>query len=61
MTLDDLLAWGILEEKEYPCIMKVKETRNNTELFICEIQMASNSKFQELKVNFKSCRQKVWS
>lgn len=56
MTLDDLEAWGILGEKEYPCIMKVKETRNGTELFICEIQTASDSKFQKLKVNFISCR-----
>lgn len=50
MTLTDLSVWGIHEEKEYQCIMETKGTSNETEFFICEIQMVDDYDFQKLKV-----------
>nr|XP_057933721.1 plexin-C1 isoform X2 [Doryrhamphus excisus] len=50
MSIEDVSALGVYEGKDYPCIMKNKETSNQTDFFICEIQSAPDAKFKQLKV-----------
>lgn len=54
MTLAELSVWGVQEGKEYLCIMEAKETSNETDFFICEIQKTPYAKFPQLKVIFQS-------
>lgn len=51
MTIAELEVWGVEEEKKHPCIMVTKETSNETDFFICEIQRTANANFQQLMVN----------
>nr|XP_046234682.1 plexin-C1 isoform X2 [Scatophagus argus] len=50
MTIAELSVLGIHEGKPYPCIMEAKETSNETDSFICEIQMTPHAEFQQLKI-----------
>uniref|UniRef100_UPI0037E7CA1D plexin-C1-like n=1 Tax=Semicossyphus pulcher TaxID=241346 RepID=UPI0037E7CA1D len=52
MTIAELSVWGIHEEKRYPCIIQVKETSDETEFLICEIEKKGNTKFRELKIQY---------
>ncbi|XP_068443123.1 plexin-C1-like [Clinocottus analis] len=52
MSMAELSVWGVEEGKQYPCIMKAKESSNETDFFICEIQRTPNAKFQHLKVTY---------
>lgn len=54
MSPAELSVWGLQEGKEYLCIMEAKETSNETDFFICEIQKTPYAKFQKLKVIFQS-------
>ncbi|KAK5848791.1 hypothetical protein PBY51_008483 [Eleginops maclovinus] len=37
---------------EHPCVMKDKETSNETDFFICEIEKTPFPKFQQLRINY---------
>ncbi|XP_054656814.1 plexin-C1 isoform X2 [Dunckerocampus dactyliophorus] len=50
MSIEDVSALGVYEGKDYHCIMKNKETSNQTDFFICEIQSAPDANFRQLKV-----------
>ncbi|XP_034719215.1 plexin-C1 isoform X2 [Etheostoma cragini] len=52
MTIAELEVWGVEEEKQHPCIMEAKETSNETDFFICEIQKTPNANFQQLKIKY---------
>ncbi|MED6281837.1 hypothetical protein CHARACLAT_025985 [Characodon lateralis] len=52
MKTAELKVVGIQNEKEYPCILKSKESSNKTETFICEIEGLHNADFEEVKVSY---------
>ncbi|XP_034529926.1 plexin-C1 isoform X2 [Notolabrus celidotus] len=52
MTKEELSVWGIHEEKLHPCIMTEKDTNEETEFFICEIQGTPITKFREIKIQY---------
>ncbi|KAK2883211.1 plexin-C1-like [Channa argus] len=52
MTKEELLVWGLQDEKQYPCLMREKGTSNETEFFVCEIQSTSDTEFQHLMIQF---------
>nr|XP_014263859.2 plexin-C1 isoform X2 [Maylandia zebra] len=52
MMIDELSAWGVQDNTEYQCIMKAKETSNNSDSFICEIKRLTNPEFEELLINY---------
>ncbi|XP_054481059.1 plexin-C1-like [Anoplopoma fimbria] len=52
MTLAELSVWGVEEGKEYPCIMQDKETSNEMDFFICEIERTPKAKFQQLMIKY---------
>ncbi|XP_061839618.1 plexin-C1 [Nerophis lumbriciformis] len=52
MSLEEVSAVGVYEGKDYLCIMEVKETSNQTDFFICEIQSAPDAIFRQLKVKY---------
>ncbi|TNN54600.1 Plexin-C1 [Liparis tanakae] len=51
MSPAEVSVWGVEEGRSYPCIMEAKESSNETDFFICEIQQTPNAKFQHLRVN----------
>ncbi|XP_061770017.1 plexin-C1 isoform X2 [Nerophis ophidion] len=52
MSLEEVSAVGVYGDKDYPCIMEVKETSNQTDFFICEIQSVPDANFRQLKVKY---------
>ncbi|XP_067437510.1 plexin-C1-like isoform X3 [Thunnus thynnus] len=52
MTTAELSVWGVREGKHYFCNMKTKENHNEIDVFICEIQSTSNTKFQHLLIKY---------
>lgn len=50
----ELSVYGVQEGNTYPCIMKDKETSNETDFLICEIERTPFTKFQQLMVNLVS-------
>ncbi|XP_061570692.1 plexin-C1 [Cololabis saira] len=52
MTTADLLVWGMQNEHDYPCIMETKESSNDTDTFICDIQSTPQVNFQQLKIRY---------
>ncbi|XP_044042985.1 plexin-C1 isoform X2 [Siniperca chuatsi] len=52
MTTAELSVWGVQEGKQFPCIMETKETSNETDFFICEIQRTPDAKFQQLMIMY---------
>ncbi|XP_034381825.1 plexin-C1 [Cyclopterus lumpus] len=52
MSLLELSVWGVEGGKQYPCIMEAKESSNETDFFICEIQQTPNTKFQHLMIRY---------
>ncbi|XP_071358916.1 plexin-C1 isoform X2 [Trachinotus anak] len=52
MTTAELSAFGIQGEEQHPCIMLVKETKNKSDFFTCEIKSSPITRFQQLKINY---------
>ncbi|XP_051248725.1 plexin-C1 isoform X7 [Dicentrarchus labrax] len=52
MTLGELSVWGVQEGEQFPCIMEAKETSNETDFFICEIQGTPDVEFQQLMIKY---------
>ncbi|KAK9525497.1 hypothetical protein VZT92_016195 [Zoarces viviparus] len=52
MTPAELSVWGVEGGNQYPCVMGAKETSNEMDFFICEIQRTPNAEFQHLKVTY---------
>ncbi|XP_051248762.1 plexin-C1-like [Dicentrarchus labrax] len=52
MTLGELSVWGVQEGEQFPCIMEAKETSNETDFFICEIQGTPDAEFQHLTIKY---------
>ncbi|XP_068573500.1 plexin-C1-like [Cebidichthys violaceus] len=54
MTPAELSVWGVKEGNQYPCIMETKETRHETDFFMCEIQSSKtpNTEFQQLMIKY---------
>uniref|UniRef100_A0A3Q1ISR5 Uncharacterized protein n=1 Tax=Anabas testudineus TaxID=64144 RepID=A0A3Q1ISR5_ANATE len=52
MTPAELSVWGVQDGKQYPCIMKDKETNKKTEFFNCQIKKTAVSKFQHLMIKY---------
>ncbi|XP_049617573.1 plexin-C1 [Syngnathus scovelli] len=50
MSIKDVTAVGVHEGKDYPCVMETKDTDNQTDFFICEIQNVPDVNFRQLKV-----------
>lgn len=51
ITTTELLVWGVCEKKQYPCIIKTKQTSNETDFF-CEIQSAPDATFHQLMIMY---------
>ncbi|XP_023278776.1 plexin-C1-like [Seriola lalandi dorsalis] len=52
MTSAELSVFGIHDGKEHPCIMWLKETKNKSDLFTCDIKSTTVTKFQQLKIEY---------
>ncbi|KAF3704949.1 Plexin-C1 Virus-encoded semaphorin protein receptor Precursor [Channa argus] len=52
MTKEELLVWGLQDEKQYSCLMREKGTSNETESFICEIQSPPGRTFRQLRIEY---------
>ncbi|XP_037099104.1 plexin-C1 [Syngnathus acus] len=50
MSIKDVTAVGVHGGKDYPCVMEAKDTDNQTDFFICEIQNVPDVNFRQLKV-----------
>ncbi|XP_077356058.1 plexin-C1 [Festucalex cinctus] len=50
MSIEDVSALGVHGGKEYPCVMRDKDTDNQTDFFICEIRNVPDVNFRHLKV-----------
>lgn len=51
MTTAELSVWGVNRGIHYPCVMKIKETHNESDIFTCEIQSTEDVEFQKLMVS----------
>ena len=49
----ELSVWGVEREKHYTCIMRDKQSHNETDTFDCEIQNPPVAEFQQLMVSLK--------
>ncbi|KAG7234837.1 hypothetical protein INR49_003918 [Caranx melampygus] len=52
MTTAELTAYGIHGGKPHRCIMVVKETKNLSDFFTCDIKSTPVTKFQELEIKY---------
>ncbi|GLD64974.1 plexin-C1-like protein, partial [Lates japonicus] len=52
MSAAELSVWGVQEGKQYPCIMKSKETFPKIDLFICSIQNTPDAEFLHLIIKY---------
>ncbi|XP_026218353.1 plexin-C1-like [Anabas testudineus] len=52
MTAAELSVWGVQDGKQYPCIMKDKETNKKTEFFSCQIENTTDIEFQYLMIKY---------
>ncbi|XP_056280772.1 plexin-C1 isoform X2 [Pseudoliparis swirei] len=52
MSLAELSVWGVEGGRRYPCIMEAKESSNETDFFICDIQQTPNAKFHHLMIRY---------
>ncbi|XP_033934707.1 plexin-C1 isoform X1 [Pseudochaenichthys georgianus] len=48
----ELSVYGVQEGNTYPCVMKDKETSNETDFLICEIERTPFTKFQQLMIKY---------
>ncbi|XP_026182128.1 plexin-C1 isoform X2 [Mastacembelus armatus] len=59
MTTAELSVWGVLQEKQYPCILEAKETNNKTEIYICAIHQVPDVKLQHLIIKYGDKTEKL--
>ncbi|AWO97816.1 putative plexin-C1-like [Scophthalmus maximus] len=52
MTTAELSVWGVNRGIHYPCVMKIKETHNESDIFTCEIQSTEDVEFQKLMIKY---------
>ncbi|XP_026182129.1 plexin-C1-like [Mastacembelus armatus] len=52
MTTAELSVWGVLQEKQYPCILEAKETNNKNEIYICAIHHVPDIELQHLLITY---------
>ncbi|XP_037317283.2 plexin-C1 [Pungitius pungitius] len=52
VTPAELSVWGVMEGKQYPCIMEDKDSNNETDFFICEIKRTTNAEISQLLINY---------
>ncbi|XP_034529607.1 uncharacterized protein LOC117805110 [Notolabrus celidotus] len=52
MTKEELSVWGIHEGKPHPCIMTEKDTHEETDYFLCEIQGTPITEFEEIMIQY---------